>query len=337
LDALIAALDGVERLVLLGDVLELRSGPQREAVAAARPVFARLGAALGDRPVILVPGNHDHALIAPWLERRAEPLGLSHAIDPADASEGAAALASALGPAPVEVRYPGIWLRDDTYATHGHYLDCHITVPSVERLAIGAMGRLAGHRDGAAARASTPDDYERLLGPLYAWINAVAQSGRAGSAVNGGVSGRAWRSLRGAPRASLRRRALGVAWPAAVAALNRAGLGPLRSELSGGELRRAGLRAMFEVIEHLGIRADHVLFGHTHRAGPLVRDRPEEWRRADGTALLNTGCWVYETTFLSRIEPENPYWPGSCAVVDDDGAPPRLERLLGAELASAVS
>jgi len=75
--------DGIERLVLLGDALELRQGPAREALAAARPFLAQAGAALGaGGEIVLVPGNHDHALVAPWLERRGRegdppPLGLA--------------------------------------------------------------------------------------------------------------------------------------------------------------------------------------------------------------------------------------------------------------------
>src|SRR6478672_7585523 len=56
-EPLMAALrDGIERLVLLGDALELRQGPLREALAAARPFFAEAGAALGsDGEIVLVP------------------------------------------------------------------------------------------------------------------------------------------------------------------------------------------------------------------------------------------------------------------------------------------
>ena len=61
-------------------------------------------------------------------------------------------------------------------------------------------------------------------------------------------------------------------FPLAVAALNRAGLGPLRAEISGTELRRAGLRAMGEVAARLGLGESYVVFGHTHRSGPLPRD-----------------------------------------------------------------
>ena len=45
------------------------------------------------------------------------------------------------GPARLQFAYPGIWLRDDVYAIHGHYSDVHATVPTFERLAAGTMAR----------------------------------------------------------------------------------------------------------------------------------------------------------------------------------------------------
>ena len=121
-----------------------------------------------------------------------------------------------------------------------------------------------------------------------------------------------------------------MAWPAAIAALNRAGLGPLSSNLSGGALRRAGVQAMGEVVNRLGVSADHVIFGHTHRAGPFPpRDDPAEWITLSGTRLVNSGSWLYSSTFLAGSAPnENPYWPGVCVRVEDEGAP-ALGRLLG--------
>jgi hypothetical protein len=143
-----------------------------------------------------------------------------------------------------------------------------------------------------------------------------------------------------------------AAFPLAVSALNRAGLGPLRADISGVELRRAGLRAMAEVAGRVGLRNGHVVFGHTHRCGPLAGDDEREWRgvppgppegastdtgdaRAgppmagaqSGVRLMNAGCWTYEPAFLSATAAESPYWPGGCVVVEESG-PPRLERLL---------
>ena len=47
LEALLGALDGVERLVLLGDVVELLEGRPVQAMAAAEPVLRAVGARLG--------------------------------------------------------------------------------------------------------------------------------------------------------------------------------------------------------------------------------------------------------------------------------------------------
>ena len=97
-----------------------------------------------------MPGNHDHELLAPWLERRARdgpppPLGLETAVD-GEPEEALGELAGWLAPARVRAAYPGVWLRDDVYATHGHYADLHLTMPTLERLAAGVMGRIVGLR-----------------------------------------------------------------------------------------------------------------------------------------------------------------------------------------------
>jgi hypothetical protein len=328
-EALLGALDGVDRLVVLGDLLELRHGPVYDALEGARPVLRAVGERLGpDGEVVLVPGNHDFRLISPWLEWRSrnghEPLGLQERAGP-KASTGTRALARMLQPASLDVVYPGIWLDDGVYATHGHYLDRHVTVPSFERLGAGLLGRVLR---APAERAASPDDYEVALAPMYALLDAMAaRSGDGRAAVTGNASARAWQRLSpDGARAALRGRALAGGFALAVAALNHAGLGPLNPDLSGVELRRAGLRAMGEVVARLRIDARHVIFGHTHRSGPLPDDEQAEWRLAGGAQLLNTGCWVYESMYLDRHW-GSPYWPGGAAQLED-GGDPRFVRLL---------
>jgi hypothetical protein len=329
-EALLGALDGVQRLVLLGDALELRQGPLREALAVARPLFAALGAALGpEGEIVIVPGNHDHALVAPWLERRRRdgtppPLGLA---EPSTWTEddAMAALAAAAAPARLTLAYPGVWLRDDVWATHGHYLDRHITVPTIERLSAGAMGRIVGPLpdDGVV-----PDDYEAALAPIYAWSYTLAQHAREDATGTYGLSLRAWRAIAGDGHRPLRRRTLAALFPLTVAAVNRAGLGPVRADVSGAELGRAGVRAMGEAVDRLGVPAAHVLFGHTHRAGPRPGDAPADWTSPGGVALHNSGCWVYEHQFLDGVQPyASPYWPGVALRVGDAGPPERLHLL----------
>ena len=76
LEALLGALEGIDRLILLGDILELRQGDARAVLARSRTVLERRGERLGDRVGVLVPGNHDHALIGGWLAQRSGPLEL---------------------------------------------------------------------------------------------------------------------------------------------------------------------------------------------------------------------------------------------------------------------
>jgi hypothetical protein len=321
----------VDRLVLLGDVLELRQAPVREVLAAGEAPLRELGAALAPgAQVVIVPGNHDHLLLAAWMQRRARrgapaPLGLQSAVD-WRAAEPLARLARWFEPAQLEVAYPGTWLRDDVYAIHGHYGDRHTTVPMLERLAAGVMARIAGQVPGGP---DTAEAYEAILGPIYAWVDAVAQSGgrRLGRGSQG-ASAHAWRVLSGSGRRrGWRRRAAALAFPGLIAGLNRAGLGPLKADLSTPGLRSAGLRAADESLLSLGVVARHVIFGHTHRAGPLPGDDRGEWRTLGGAHLVNSGCWVHEPGFLGPEPDRSPYRAGFCVALDGHG-PPVLTNLL---------
>jgi hypothetical protein len=352
-EPLLEELRDVDRLVLLGDVLELRHGPPHEALAAARPFFEDVGRALGERELIVTAGNHDHLLVSSWLDAHAlqepEPLRLEQRFAPAEGSAMLATIAKWAAPARVSGAYPGLWVRSDVYATHGHFLDCHLTIPTLERLGVGAMGRLL---ERPVAMLDTVDGYEAVTAPIYAWRDVMARYARTGPALNGLATTRAWRALGGGgavngvastrrgvwqslrlARSSMRRRAVIGAFPLAVAALDRAGLGPLSANISREELRRAGLRAMGEVATRLGLGDAHVIFGHTHRPGPLPGDVPQEWRAgqsvsaAAGARLFNTGSWIYDSSFLTSDPLKNPYWPGTCVLVEDSG-PPVLKRLL---------
>lgn len=329
---LLDAVGGVDRLVLLGDLLELRHGPLRGALASAEPVLSELGGALGaDREVLIVPGNHDHMLLRAWFERRAcesapPPLGLESEVDWRD-GEPLAAVARALRPARVRVLYPGVWLRGDVYASHGHYGDRHNTAPLVERLGAGLMARFVPERDGGPQRG---EDYEATLAPIYAWVDAVAQ-GRTPlrGAGQGSLQVAIWRELTASGgRLSPRRAGLRAGFPLFIGALNRARLGPLRADVSGPELRRGGLRGFAEVLGRLGVKARYAVFGHTHRAGPLPDDDAAEWARPDGTSMVNAGCWVREPKWLGPDPANSPYRPGFCVLLDDDDGAPEVRNLL---------
>ena len=300
----------------------------------AGPFFAEAGEALGPGGELLVlAGNHDHGLVAGWIDARlqSEPsgfLGLSERVEPAAAGPLAERLAELARPATLRIAYPGVWLREDVFAIHGHYVDLHSTVPTFERLAAGAMARWVVRLPESGAR---PDDYEAALAPLYAFLHQLTQrSDHAAVSAGAGASARAWVAMAGQGRARhpLRAAALGTAYVSAVAGINALGLGPVDRDLSGASLRRGGLRGIREVLRRLGIEAPHVLFGHTHRSGPWPRDDVDEWTADGGTRLWNTGSWVYQPHFLSDAPNASPYWPGTAIRLEDDG-PPQLIRLLG--------
>ncbi|MDQ6744809.1 MAG: hypothetical protein M3Z27_02135 [Actinomycetota bacterium] len=329
--ALLEELTRSDRLVLLGDLMELRHAPVAAALRAAEPVLAQIGSALGTgAEVVLVPGNHDHHLLEGWYERYRGAGDWPPALEPETPvqwreGEPLAAISLALAPARLRVSYPGTWLREDIFATHGHFVDRHTTVPMLERLAAGVMARVIGE---PAAGPGRIEDYEAVLAPVYAWIHAVAQAAgpKLGRGASGGSAG-AWHMLtgvgpgRGGLRAALRRRSLIVAFPVLIAALNRAGVGPLRRQLSAAELRRAPLQALGEVLGRLGISAGYVIFGHTHRAGPLAADDAAQWRGLQGQRLMNTGSWLHEPALMGSDPRRSPYRGGWAVRIADAGAP----------------
>jgi hypothetical protein len=294
-----AELEGVDHLVLLGDSIELRDGPASEALTAAAPFFDELGNLLAGRRVTMVAGNHDHQLASPWLERRrreqtSRPLGLEQLSRP-DPGDPLARLARTMPAVELVLAYPGVWLRPDIYATHGHYLDCHNRVATFECLARAVSERLTA-RPRRCYR--TPDDYEAVLAPVYRTIYRVAQSRRA-------------ERLTRAAKAIVR------TWESA------AGYRGTQGRVS---VRCRGLAAMAQVVDGMGIEAHYVIFGHLHRPGPLDGDA-RGWRTPSGTELVNSGCWIYEPAYLGATAAESPHWPGTCVLVGDEG-PPKVRRLL---------
>lgn len=335
---LVDAMSGADRLVLLGDVLELRDCSQDEAIAAAAPFFSALGEALAGREVVVIPGNHDHSLVARWLgERRAQaaqaPLGLEARIEPERASPILAALSERASPARLTASYPGLWIRDDVYALHGHYLDCHMTTLTAERLAIAAMMRLLG-RPGSVV--STVEEYESVIGPVYALLESLGRRAALEAqledhdpvrAVRGaallpelrGGSRRSTVPVRDLPARGLQEAARVVARPLLAAALGRAKAGIPRFGLSGDALLHAELVAMREVLDRLRVPARHVVFGHTHRAGPLPGSDPQEWH-LDETSLFNCGTLAGEPGAVDAPTGDRG-GRGHCVVVEDDGPP----------------
>src|SRR6185436_5562082 len=118
------------------------------------------------------------------------------------------------------------------YATHGHYLDVHLTVPRLESIAASAMARVTGR--GAECRSAA--DYEAVLAPLYGFYAGLAEGASSAALERGATLSRnVWSRVTGDGKVA--RVLLGrITIPGAVAALNRIGVGPFKAELTGAEL-----------------------------------------------------------------------------------------------------
>jgi len=326
---LLDELAGADRVVLLGDIVELREHSLGPSLESARPFFEELGATLGEHEVTIVPGNHDHRFAEPLLDGLAveqTPLGLEHHADP---SPGPTELiAGWLGPATLRLAYPGIWLREDVYATHGHYVDPHLRLPRAECLAAATVERLTGPLPTAA----TPADYERVLRPIYGLAYAAAQNRRPR---NVGPQQRAaetaWRTLAGVARPRDRRRQLTAAafragFPLGVRAVNRLLRADFDADVSGEAIFRSGLDGATEMAARLGVDGGHVITGHTHRGGPTEEEA--SWPLPGGGSLHNTGNWVFSSVFHHPGRPPNAYWPGTVTWVEENGPPRRVQLLL---------
>ena len=321
-ERLLSRLTGFDQVVLLGDVVELRDHPVAAAVEQASPALEAIGAAIGGARVVLVPGNHDHRLAQEALDRagshRSERWPVVADV-PAPARGAAGAIRRALG-TDLTVAYPGLAVAAGVWATHGHYLDAHSSAPTFE-CAATALAGLVRRRPQRSLRG--PDDYEAILAPAYRVYFEVAQRERLRLLAEAGR-----RLVRGAETRLGTRGPTTAAERSSDRARPRLALGGGRVGATAGERRRPGLLPFARVLERLGVDAEHVLFGHTHRTGPLAGDDSGPWRTAAGVALWNTGCWVYEPAFVGGgHDRASPYWPGTLTTIEGSG-PPRLHRLL---------
>jgi len=159
LEILLQTLANYDRLVLLGDTVELQESTAKSSFPIAEPILRSVGEALGrDREILFIPGNHDHLLIRDWAREQGESLAREAQV-PADANPLLAEVVSWLGADRVQVRYPGAWLADRVWATHGHHLN-HYLRP------ISSVGLLHPRHRRRPADPSAPADYEYIADSL---------------------------------------------------------------------------------------------------------------------------------------------------------------------------
>ncbi len=307
---LLSALEGVDRLVLLGDTVELAEGRPQQSLQIAAPILGAVGETLGPRrEVLIVPGNHDRDLVRGWVRSRGLALGTADRV-PLGATPALARMAQALAPAKVSAYYPGVWLTERVWATHGHYLDRHLFPESSIGIARGLLG---GRRDYAR-----PAQYESLRRP------SLTRASRWLPRPLAALLDQLFELVRAARAPRVQRR------------LFHERIAPLHALLLGAQMQGASIPALAHVVRGLGIDAEWVLFGHVHRRGPMPGDDPQRWRGPNGSPrIANTGSWLYEPLLVHRARPPHPYWPGG-AVLLEDGAEPRAVGLLDELLESAL-
>jgi UDP-2,3-diacylglucosamine pyrophosphatase LpxH len=301
LAVLLEALDDVDRLVLLGDVVELAEGRPREAMQIAEPILRTIGRRMGpERPIVLVPGNHDRALTRAWAVRQGAAL-VPDALVPHDASRTLETVLGWLKPAEVEVRTPGVWLTPRIFAHHGHYLDRHLVPQS-------AWGRLKPEvRRSSEDAVVGPLPYERRRSPRPPRRRLP----------------RPLASLRESTAELLRARTM-----PSPRKLQPHRIAPLTRVLLGRQMQHAAIPALGHAMHRIGVvDADWLIFGHVHRLGPVPGDAPSLWQ-VGSTRIANTGSWTYEPLLLHNGGPPHPYWPGGALLIPDDEADPQPISLL---------
>ena len=239
-------------------------------------------------------------------------------------ADSARTIAAWLGEAALDIAYPGVWLRDDVYATHGHYMDCHMSLPRLECIAAAVVMRAFGPSRTRRRRSTTSGSCGRSMG-------SPTRS-----------PSRSWRSGRAAPPSAPGERSraatAAAAGPGAPCAAPRSGP---RSRRPSGESTASCTRISTrssrrrrsppaastppELSERLGVGAGHVITGHTHRGGPGEEDG--DWPLRSGGSLHNTGSWIFASAFHHPGTPPGPYWPGTVTWIEDEGPPRRVPLL----------
>lgn len=295
LAVLLEALDDVDRLVLLGDVVELAEGRPREAMLIAEPILRTIGRRMGpERPIVLVPGNHDRSLARAWAVRQGAAL-TPDALVPPDASATLEALLGWLHPAEVEVRTPGVWLTPRVFAHHGHYLDRHLAPQS-------AWGRL---------KPEVRRSEDAVVGPIAYERRRTRKPPRRFPRLRESAA----EVLRAHTMPSPRK-------------LQPHRIAPVTRVLLGRQMQHAAIPALAHAMARIGVTdADWLVFGHVHRLGPVPGDAPALWQ-VGATRIANTGSWIYEPLLLHHGGPPHPYWPGGAILIPDAESDPQPISLL---------
>lgn len=184
LERLAPAFDGVDELILLGDLFDFLFGSVADAVDASDGLLGLIAERLRGKRFVFLSGNHDHHLVHRDIENRLEAQ-LAAGRTPLRAGEPAVGegspgpgffrsfLARRLPGIEVEIAYP-TYSFAGVLCTHGHYLDPHARLSGSrgDRLLTRALWGIA---TGGPEDPKTLEDYESTLTLLTEWLYIAAQ------------------------------------------------------------------------------------------------------------------------------------------------------------------
>ncbi|MDX6653703.1 MAG: hypothetical protein QOH18_404 [Solirubrobacterales bacterium] len=367
LERLAPALDGIDEVILLGDLFDFLFGSVADAVDASSGLLKLMAEKLPGKRFVFLSGNHDHHLVHRDEENQLEAaLARGETLRP-----DGGAIHEPPGPgffqSFLEARLPGVEIEIayPTYSfagvlcTHGHYLDPHARMAGSRgsRLLTRTLWAIAA---GGPEEPTCEADYESVTTLLTEWLYIAAQMPHGTHAQQnvfsaaqraGRVVEKAGAPVRGARRvaARVRDRTEGdtvglpseqhfddvVADEAARQAREQPLAGPPASRpqypeptvLTRSSPTEHALEAFSEVVANLGYDKEAEKMVFAHTHQPL-----DDVRATKGTTRYwNSGCWIYEPDLSSR-QAYARYcryaWPGTAIVIDDSDPQPRLLELL---------
>ena len=219
LERLAPHLEGIDELIILGDLFDFLFASVADAYAAADGLFGLAAEKLGGKRLVFLAGNHDHHFVYRDAEDRLEA-EISSGRSPGSRTSARrhsyfrAFLERRLPGVEIEIAYP-TYRFADVLLTHGHYLDPHARLAGSRgsRLLTKTLWAIA---TGGPEDPKTIEDYESVITLLTEWLyiaaqmphgthaqqnvyRAVQRAGRVGSAATA--------PLRGAKRLAARARA----------------------------------------------------------------------------------------------------------------------------------
>jgi hypothetical protein len=183
LERLAPALDGVDEVIMLGDLFDFLFGSVAEAVDASAGLLALIAERLPGKRFVFLAGNHDHHLVHRDEESRVVEAALARGDAPHP--DGAPPpeppgpgffhgfLQHRLPGMEVEIAYP-TYERSGVLLTHGHYLDPHARM-SGSRGSRLLTRTLWGIAAGGPEEPRTAADYESVITLLTEWLYIAAQ------------------------------------------------------------------------------------------------------------------------------------------------------------------